>query len=283
VNPTTSIISPANGTVFPAPATIEIIATAADVDGKVTRLDFNAGTQFLRTRNSSPWTYTWRRVPAGTYALQTVAVDNAGGITYSAPVTVIVGTPTNPPPVSAITSPSTGAAFTAPASITISATASDSNGTVARVDFYAGTQLIGNRSTVPYTLTWNNPPAGSYALTAVALDNDGASGTSQPVNVTVNGAGPQKPSGTTLAFTASPDHDARVTSYSVAIFRAEDPPTATPIDSASLGKPAVTNGEITVDISGMVNALPAGWYYAIVTAHDLTQMAASEPSTPFPK
>ncbi len=281
--PTTSITSPANGASFSAPATILITAAAADADGTVTRLDFNAGNQFLNTKNSSPWTYTWRNIPAGTYALRTIAVDNSGGITYSEPVTVTVGNSANATPVAAISSPSNGATFTAPANITINATASDSNGSVTRVDFYAGTQLIGNTSTAPYAVTWNNAPAGTYALTAVARDNGGASGTSSPVNVTVNPAGPPPSAGTTLAFTASPDHNARVTSYSVAIFRADAPTSAPPVDTATLGKPPAPNGEIAVDISGMVNSLPVGWYYVIVTAHDSSQVAASAPSTPFPK
>ena len=221
-------------------------------------------------------------VPAGTYALRTIAVDNRGGITYSEPVTVTVGNSANATPVAAISSPSNGATFTAPANITINATASDSNGSVTRVDFYAGTQLIGNTSTAPYVVTWNNAPAGTYALTAVARDNGGASGTSSPVNVTVNPAG-RPAAGTTLAFTASPDHNSRVTSYSVAIFRADAPTSAPPVDTATLGKPPAPNGEIAVDISGMVNSLPAGWYYVIVTAHDPSEMAASAPSTPFPK
>ena len=50
---------------FSAPATIQITADAADADGTVTRLDFNAGNQFLNTKNSSPWTYTWRTFRPG--------------------------------------------------------------------------------------------------------------------------------------------------------------------------------------------------------------------------
>ena len=96
-------------------------------------------------------------------------------------------------------------------------------------------------------------------------------------------AGPPPPRPTTLAFTASRDHDAKVTSYSVAIYRVEDSPTAKPVDNADLGKPAPSNGEITVDISGMVNSLPSGWYYVIVNAHYPAGVVASAPTTPFPK
>ena len=135
------------------------------------------------------------------------------------PPTSSTGT-ANQLPVAVITSPANGATFTAPANIAINATASDSNGSVTRVDFYAGAQLVGTASTAPYSITWSNPPAGTSALTAIALDNGGASGTSSAVSVTINPAGPPLPPPTMLVFTASRDHHSKVTSYSVAIFKA---------------------------------------------------------------
>jgi hypothetical protein len=95
----------------------------------------------------------------------------------------------NNPPTVSITSPSNGATFTAPANITINATASDSDGTVTKVDFYQGTTLLGTDTTSPYSNTWNNVAAGSYTLTAKATDNGGAFTTSSPINITVNPAG----------------------------------------------------------------------------------------------
>jgi len=93
------------------------------------------------------------------------------------------------PPTVSITSPSNGATFTAPANITINATASDSDGTVTKVDFYQGTTLLGTDMSSPYSYTWNNAPAGSYSLTAKATDNDSVVGTSAPVNIMVNPSG----------------------------------------------------------------------------------------------
>ena len=48
------------------------------------------------------------------------------------------GTAPNVPPTVSLTTPVGGATFTAPATIAIAATATDSDGTVAKVDFYAG-------------------------------------------------------------------------------------------------------------------------------------------------
>ena len=92
----------------------------------------------------------------------------------------------NQAPVATLTSPATGAKFTAPATIALAATATDSDGSVARVDFYNGTTVIATTTTAPYTATWNNVPAGSYTLKATAVDNAGKSGSSATVTVTVS-------------------------------------------------------------------------------------------------
>jgi hypothetical protein len=74
-----------------------------------------------------------------------------------------------------------------------------------------------------------------------------------------------------------------VTSYSVAIRRAGDPVSATPVATKDLGKPAPVNNEIIVDISDIVNPLPAGSYYAVVTAIGSGGSTASAPSPTFTK
>lgn len=89
-------------------------------------------------------------------------------------------------PVAQITSPASGASFTSPASITITATASDSDGSIDRVDFFHGNTLIATDTSAPYSVTWPDVAAGAYSLTAVATDDSGATGTSQAVNIIVN-------------------------------------------------------------------------------------------------
>jgi YD repeat-containing protein len=89
-------------------------------------------------------------------------------------------------PSVSITSPTNGATFTAPASITINANANDGDGIVSRVDFYQGATLIGTDTTSPYSVTWSNVAVGSYTLTARAIDNAGAATTSAAVQIIVN-------------------------------------------------------------------------------------------------
>ena len=90
----------------------------------------------------------------------------------------------NLPPAVTLTAP-TATTFNAGANIALAATAADSDGTVTKVDFYAGTTLLGSDTTSPYTFTWNNVLPGSYALTAVATDNTGLTTTSSVINIVV--------------------------------------------------------------------------------------------------
>jgi O-glycosyl hydrolase/sarcosine oxidase gamma subunit len=108
---------------------------------------------------------------------------------------------TNQLPAVALTAPANGASYVAPGVITLSATASDSDGYITSVNFFAGGSLLGSSERPPYTITWSGVPAGSYNLTAVAVDNLGGSSTSAPVGVTVNppNAGPTPFSGTPVA------------------------------------------------------------------------------------
>lgn len=95
------------------------------------------------------------------------------------------GTGGNQSPSTSLTAPSAGSTFTAGANITVSANASDADGTVARVEFFRGTTSLGVDTSSPYSVTWNGAAAGSYSLTAVATDNLGATGTSAAVSITV--------------------------------------------------------------------------------------------------
>jgi beta-glucosidase len=57
--------------------------------------------------------------------------------------------------------------------VTLSATATDADGAIAKVEFYAGTDFIGEAATAPYTVVWSAAPEGSHTLTARAIDDIG--------------------------------------------------------------------------------------------------------------
>ena len=185
VPPTASITGPANGATFTAPASVTITATAGDTDGTVSLVEFFQGTTKIGQATTAPYSFSWTNVAAGAYNLTARATDNSGGITTSAVVAITVNPAANVPPTASITAPTNGATFTAPASVTINASAADTDGTVSLVEFFQGTTKIGQDTTAPYSFSWTNVGVGSYTLTARATDNIGASTMSAAVNITV--------------------------------------------------------------------------------------------------
>jgi hypothetical protein len=93
-------------------------------------------------------------------------------------------------PTVAITNPLDNATFIGPTNIQISAQASDSDGSIARVEFYADGSLVGTRFAPPYSVVWSNVAPANYnrELVAYAVDNAGVGVFSTPVNVTIQPA-----------------------------------------------------------------------------------------------
>src|SRR6185503_6003670 len=88
---------------------------------------------------------------------------------------------TNTPPAVAITSPPGGAAFTAPASFSLQASASDPDGSVTNVQFFRDATFLGQDSSSPYSVSVSGLVAGNYTLSAVASDNHGMRATNSIV------------------------------------------------------------------------------------------------------
>ncbi|RYE14521.1 MAG: hypothetical protein EOP51_28015, partial [Sphingobacteriales bacterium] len=165
VNPTVSISSPSNGASFVAPATITINATATDSDGSISKVEFYNGTQKIGEDLTTPYTFVWSNVVSGSYSITAVATDNSSGTGTSAVVTVQV---VNANPTVSITSPTNGTTFAASAIVTINATAADADGTISKVEFFNGTQKLGEDLTSPYSITFNTL---SYPKNAAVLQS----------------------------------------------------------------------------------------------------------------
>ena len=88
-------------------------------------------------------------------------------------------------PSVSITAPKAGARYisfapageTAFPDITITATADDPNGNVEKVEIYDGTTLLATCTAKPYQATLTGVTTGKHTLKAVAIDNDGETGT----------------------------------------------------------------------------------------------------------
>jgi regulation of enolase protein 1 (concanavalin A-like superfamily) len=221
-------------------------------------------------------------MPATVYVGLAVTSHTSTALATATFTNVSVGAPASNELLSvSITAPAAGANYSAPANITTSATASDADGSVTGVDFYAGSTLAGSDTASPFSVTWSNVVAGTYSLSAVATDDRGATTTSAPIAVT--GAVPAPPVATKVVFVPPTDYATNVTSLTVELRRAGDAVTATPVATRDLGMPAIVNGEISVDISTLVDPLPAGSYYAIIMSTSPGGSTPSSPSAAFSK
>lgn len=182
--PSVALTQPANGAVVQgAGQTVLLAANASDSDGSISRVDFLSGATVVGSATSAPFQFNWVGVAVGTYSLTARATDNRGGVTTSAPITLVVNTP----PSVALTSPaSTLVLQGAGSSLTLSANASDSDGAVSQVQFLANGSVVGTATASPFQVTWSNIPSGSYTVAARATDNRGAVSESTGVSVRVN-------------------------------------------------------------------------------------------------
>ncbi len=217
--PLVRLVKPQDGAAILGPTNINVCASAFDPDGTVAQVAFYEGANLVGVVTSTPpafvtnsygvfpirqtsYCLTWSNAAPGSYALTAVATDNEGAMAASDAVDITVVT--NLPPVVAILRPQNGARFLAPATLRLSAVATDGDDSVAKLEFFSGKQSLGvltsgmsvtnygGQVLTYYSLTWSNVPAGSYTLTAVATDSVGVSSTSKPVTLTV--APPPAPS-----------------------------------------------------------------------------------------
>ena len=111
--------------------------------------------------------------------LLTVTDDKGSTATDEVLVTVKKAIPpVNQPPVVSITAPTNNSTVEQGTLITLKATATDPDGTVAKVEFYNGSTKLSEVSTAPFEFKWTGVGAGIYKITAKAYDNSGAVTTS---------------------------------------------------------------------------------------------------------
>lgn len=182
--PQVSIASPKNATNVTDPTSIDV---SASDDIGVTKVEIYADNALLATDTSAPYNHSWSTasISAGNHSLYAKAYDASGKVSTSTSVNVTKPSPNQPPTLS-LKSPSGGATYTAPASITFEATASDSDGSVTKVEFYNDVTKLGEATSAPYSFTWQAVPAGTYNLSAKAYDDKGAITVIPPVTVTVS-------------------------------------------------------------------------------------------------
>ncbi|MDO8539541.1 MAG: Ig-like domain-containing protein [Opitutaceae bacterium] len=180
--PTTAITSPANNASLPVGTAATLTASASPSAGAtVAQVEFFADATSLGVVAAAPYSVLWTPAAVGPVVLTTRVTDSAGFTNTSPAISVNV---TADSTVS-ITSPAIGTVVTVGSPVTVSATATAGVGaTVAQIQFFAGTTIIGSDTSAPYAVTWTPPSAGNFNLTAKATDSSGNLTTSSVVNVT---------------------------------------------------------------------------------------------------
>lgn len=139
---------------------------------------------FPSTGSWTSWKYTSTvnvTLNSGNNLIRTTSIGSNGGNLDH----LLLSQPSNLNPVVAITSPAHGASFSTPVNIALTASASDPDGTISKVEFFNGAALIGSKTSAPFTFTWANVAVGNYSITAKATDNNNAITTSAPVSISV--------------------------------------------------------------------------------------------------
>lgn len=185
--PNVALTSPAMDITVGAGSVVNLAATASDADGAPPSVRFFANGIQVGSASAAPYLANWTPSAAGTYRVEAQATDSAGNISSSSAVTVTVSG--NGAPAVSITSPTVGTSVPVGTSTMINASATDADGLVSYVTFYANGVMISTDNSPPYIANWVPNSAGTYRLTAMAVDNSGASTVSPAVVVIAGEAG----------------------------------------------------------------------------------------------
>jgi RHS repeat-associated protein len=195
--PTIKLTSPTIGATTPEPGSFTLSADASDPDGSVAAVEFFVNGASVGIDGTSPYSMIYGGLVAGSYTIQAKVTDDEGTAVMSGSRTVTVTSAINAAPTVSMTGPANNSTFTAPATIVLTASAADSDGSIVSVTFKSGSATLGTPDTTyPYSYSYSGAGAGVYTFTAVATDNKGATATSAPITVTVNSASGVAPTAT---------------------------------------------------------------------------------------
>ena len=190
IPPIVTLTSPGANSQVPVNAPVFLAAEAADPDGNIASVEFFVNNLSVGATSTYRYNVTWTPTALGQYNLFARATDNDGNIVTSSNVVVSVIDSSASFPTVAISSPTNGASLRVNAPVTIDASAFDTDGSIANVQFYVNGVAQGPLDTsFPYQAQWTPNSEGIYRLSVAATDNSGARVTSTPVVVIVSASG----------------------------------------------------------------------------------------------
>ena len=94
----------------------------------------------------------------------------------------------NRPPTVGLTAPGDGTPFAVNATVILTASAADSDGTISKVDFFVDNINVGEDTTPPYSCNWVMNALGGHSVFARATDNSSAVVDTSAITVTGHSA-----------------------------------------------------------------------------------------------
>jgi len=143
----------------------------------------NVGNQLIGTVNDLQ--------PGSRYFFAVTAMDSSGNeslpsgeVSYDVPAIPLL------PPSITLSSPIEGDSYVAPADVTLAASVLDNGHTISKVQFYNGTNWVGEADAPPYSLVWSNVPSGDYVVLGRLVYDSGSTVDSDPTSLSVTMVGP---------------------------------------------------------------------------------------------
>jgi hypothetical protein len=165
---------------------ITLSADATDPAGDISKVEFFANDRLIgegKLSTQNQYTLDWK-VDRSIYSIVAVVTNSAGVTTTSSPATVTV----SKEPLVSLVDPSTRRRLIGPTNVSLEAVATQSEGSIRRIDFFANDTLIGSASDIAtqrFRITWRGVTPGEYKLTAVAVNDLGVKVSSKPVSIRV--------------------------------------------------------------------------------------------------
>jgi hypothetical protein len=182
-----------------------VVTVNASDNGSIAKVEFRRGGTLIGTDETAPYEFVLNSTTAASFTIVARAYDNCGATTnstsrtYTATVSCTDGvqngnetgvdcggscSPCQTDPCAGNTAPTSSLtkanqSFVAGTPFTVTANASD-NGSIAKIEFWRGTTLLGTDNEAPYEFILNSTTAASFGIIARAYDNCGAQSNSEP-------------------------------------------------------------------------------------------------------
>ncbi len=185
--------APTQGTTIASKTPIGFASLVEAPEAGISHVDYWVDGSVVGTATSQPFAFLWTTASAGPHQSAAVAYD-AKGRSATSPIIKFQVTgegappagPTPPaqPPVVTLTSPLDNSNFVEGQVVPLAANATQSNGTITRIDFAANGGIVASTKVPPWGASWS-PSPGHYVLTAIATDSNGNTATSKAVGTSV--------------------------------------------------------------------------------------------------